>query len=317
MRRLRAFRAVAVTAGAVAPWLPGITGHLSLLVPAAVAAQSAPPTEALAGRTGTFKDPRLLESSGVVASRRHPGYLWTMNDSGGEPVLFLTDTTGTALAAFRVPGAVNVDWEALGRGPCGGGGRACLYIGDTGDNGENRRSVRLYRVPEPDSAARGPAGVTGRAEALEVTYPDGPHDVEAMYVEPDGGVVLITKGRGEGVLVFRVPAAAWHRPGPALARRADSLPIPASLLTGRLVTDAALSPDGKLVAVRTYRDIWFFARDETGRLRPDPTHPVCEITSEEPQGEGIDWLDRETLVLTSERGLFPAGTITLIRCPSR
>ncbi|HEV8357716.1 MAG TPA: hypothetical protein VGQ17_13265 [Gemmatimonadales bacterium] len=290
---------------------------LSLLLPGGVAAQSASRPGTLARRTGTFKDARLLESSGVVASRRHPGHLWTMNDSGGDAVLFLTDTAGRALARFSVPGAVNVDWEALGRGPCGGRGRECLYIGDTGDNGENRRRVRLYRVPEPEPAAWRPRGATGRAEALEVTYPDRPHDVEALYVEPDGSVVLITKGRRYGVLVFRVPAAAWQGRGPVLARRADSLPIPAGIVNGRVVTDAALSPDGKVVAVRTYRDIRFFARDETGRLRPDPARPVCDIAGEEPQGEGIDWLDRETLVLTSERGLFRAGTITLVRCPSR
>lgn len=291
---------------------------VALLIPAALAGQTAAKPGAEARRTGTFQDRRLLESSGVVTSRKHPGLLWTMNDSGGEAALFLVDTAGITLATYAVPNAVNTDWEALGRGPCGK--RECIYIGDTGDNGRDRRSVTLYRTPEPNPPRAGEKGWSGTAakpEALEVRYPDGSHDVEAMYVEPDESVALITKGRSGGALVFRVPGSAWGERRPVVALRSDSLPIPIGFLTGRLVTDAALAPDGHRVAVRTYRDIWFFTRDTTGRLTPDPTRPVCDIAGLEPQGEGIDWWDESTLVLTSERGLFPAGTITLIRCPTR
>jgi hypothetical protein len=83
------------------------------------------------------------------------------------------------------------------------------------------------------------------------------------------------------------------------------------------VTDAAMSPDARRVAVRTYREVWFLTRERDGRLAPDRSHPVCDITGLEPQGEGVDWWDSETLVLTSERGLFPSGTITLLRCPGK
>jgi hypothetical protein len=290
---------------------------LALLIPASLVAQTASKIGPAARRTGTFQDRRLLESSGVVASHRHPGLLWTMNDSGGEAALFLTDTTGAALGMFVVRGAVNVDWEALGRGPCRN--RECLYIGDTGDNGRNRRFVTLYRVAEPEPAGPSGArtrGVSAMAEALQVRYPDRSHDVEAIYVEPEGNVMLITKGHTGGVLVFRVPASSWRARRPVTAERVDSLPIPATFMTGRVVTDAAISPDGHRVAVRTYRDIWFFTRDDAGRLVQDPSHPVCDIAGLEPQGEGIDWWDPETLVLTSERGLFPRGTITLVRCPA-
>ena len=291
---------------------------VALLIPAVLAAQTAGKPDAVTRRTGTFQDRRLVESSGVVASHRHPGLLWTMNDSGGDAALFLVDTAGATVGVYAVPNAVNIDWEALGRGPCGR--RECIYIGDTGDNGRDRRSVTLYRIPEPDlpgATGKSRSLATAKAEAVEVRYPDRPHDVEAMYVEPDETVALVTKGRTGGALLFRVPASAWRGRRPVLALRSDSLPIPTSFMTGRAVTDAALAPDGRRVAVRTYRDIWFFLRDDTGRLTPDSAHPVCDIAGVEPQGEGIDWWDGETLVLTSERGLFPAGTITLVRCPAR
>ena len=199
------------------------------------------PRQGESRRTGVFKDRRLDESSGVVASRRYPGLLWTMNDSGGDPVLFLTDTSGAALGVYPVRGATNVDWESLGRGRCGK--IECLVIGDTGDNGERRASVTLYRIPEPDSGAAARRAPGPIAESLTVQYPDRPHDVEALYVEPDGGIILITKGRSGGVVSFRVLPDAWGAHRAARAAIVDRLPIPASLMTGRVVTDAAIAPD--------------------------------------------------------------------------
>jgi len=271
------------------------------------------PNQPVARRTGTFRDRRLDESSGVVASRHYPGLLWTMNDSGGDPVLFLTDTSGAALGVYPVRGAVNVDWESLGRGRCGK--LECLMIGDTGDNSERRSAVTLYRMPEPDTGAAGRRAKGPVAESLVLQYPDHPHDVEALYVEPDGAIVLITKGRSGGVVSYRVPAEAWGAGRVVKPSVLDRLPVPASRMTGRLVTDAAIAPDGRRVVVRTYRDVYFFLRDPDGHLRPDPDRPSCDIAGREPQGEGIDFWDHDTLVLTSERAGFPAGTIMLLRCP--
>jgi hypothetical protein len=284
---------------------------LALLLVAAVASGRGQGGAPLARRSGTFQDPRLKESSGVIASHRLPGLLWTFNDSGNDPLLFFTDTTGAALGTIAIAGAFNVDWEALGRGKCGDS--VCLVIGDTGDNSERRPEVRLYRVVEPDTSAGRRVGL--RVEALTVRYADRPHDVEALYVEPDGAVVLVTKGRRGGVLTFRVPASAWTAGRVATAIRIDSLPIVPSMRSGRVVTDAAISGDGTRVAIRTYREVWFFRRDAAGTLVPDPGIPPCDVAGLEPQGEGIDWWDRRTLVLTSERAGISAGAITLLRCP--
>lgn len=266
-----------------------------------------------AGAPQRFQDRRIGESSGVIASRKHPGLLWTMNDSGGDPVLFLSDSTGARLGAFAIPGASNVDWEALGRGPCDAG--ECLYIGDTGDNSERRTSVTLYRVPEPGPSSPPGDGSAGAPATITVEYPDQAHDVEALYVEPDASVILVTKGRRGGVLTFRVPASGWAQRSMAKAVRVDSLPIQPNLRLGRVVTDAAISPDGRLVVIRTYRELWFFARTADGHLSLDATRPVCDLTGLQRQGEAVDWWGGDRLVLTSERGSSRAGTILLVRCP--
>jgi hypothetical protein len=268
--------------------------------------RASPPLEAY--RTGNFRHPRLLESSGVIASRRYPGVFWTLNDSGNPAEIFATDSTGRDLGVYTVTGAANYDWEAITRGPCGTG--ECLYIADTGDNDEIRRSARLYRVPEPAVRAGG-RGVTARAEVLEVRYPDGPHDVEAAAVAPDGAVLLVSKGWSRGVRVFRVPAAGWT--GKLVTAEAlGRLPLAPGRGVRGLVTDAALSPDGTEIAVRTYVEIFFF------RLTPGdgllPLGVACDVTGLELQGEGLTWLPDNAFLLTSEGGFGRPGTLTLVHC---
>jgi hypothetical protein len=262
-----------------------------------------------AHRTGTFADTRLDESSGVAASRRYPGMLWTHND-GTQPLLFATDTTGAARGIVRLRAEVD-DWEDIALGPCGR--QTCLYLADTGDNRERRRSVRIHRLPEPDPATAR-RGSTAPVEVLHVRYPDNPHDVEAMWVDPNGDVQLVTKGRGSNIRQYRVPAAAWTA-GRAVAQRLAPLPIEANRRLDRFVTGAAISPDARLVAVRTYREIYFFERGSNGALVLPAVPLACSLGGIDIQGEGVGWLDTERLVLTSERAVSPSGTVTVLRCP--
>lgn len=263
--------------------------------------------------TGTFADPRVDESSGVAVSRRLPGVLWTHNDSGDGPYVYATDTSGAARGRFIVTGARNVDWEDIALGPCGAG--TCLYIADTGDNQERRRSVVVYRVPEPDvpGGHQLRARPTARAQAVTLRYPDAPHDVEAMWVAQNQDVHLVTKGLSGPVRHYRVPAAAWASSGPVTAELLEQVSIGVKSISD-LVTGAGLSPDGRTVAVRTYAAVYFFRTASSGRLEL-PAEPVaCDVRHLGVQGESVGWLDGSRLVLTSERGTRPVGTIAVTRC---
>ena len=95
----------------------------------------------------TIKDPRITESSGLAASRLHPGVYWTHNDSDDGPYVYAVDSgTGKTVATghharHRQPR----DVEAISIGPDGH-----LYVGDIGDNlGGTWPHVWIYRFPEP------------------------------------------------------------------------------------------------------------------------------------------------------------------------
>ena len=261
----------------------------------------------------SLKNPRLSESSGLAVSRTQPGVLWTHNDSGDDPLLYATDSLGRDLGTFLVTGAKNFDWEAVARAPCDGGD--CLYIGDTGDNSEHRTTVAVYRVREPTVRPGTGWQPTDSAVRLVIKYPDGPHDTEAMIITPSGDVLLITKGRTHGIRLFRVAAAAWREPAPALAQFISQLPIDPSARFGRRVTDAALAPDGRRVVVRTYSGLYFFLLDGF-RLLPDDPPVVCQTGALQLQGEGVDWLPDGRLGLSSESAFgMGHGSLAFVRCP--
>ncbi len=272
---------------------------------------SAPPTRI--EQLGTFEDTLISEASAAAASRTQPGVIWTLNDSGNSPWLFAVDSAGRSLGTFRVAGANNFDWETLTTAPCPAG--SCLLIGDIGDNPETRPSVMLYRVPEPNVAGlpTGELGVTAQADTLSLRYPDGPHDTEAIYADASGDLYFVTKGRTKGILLFRLPAAAWKAGGAAVPEFVDSLPITPDISIGQWVTDAALSPDGHRVAVRTYSAVFFFVVEPGGRLAPDQGRE-CSFGLVEPQGEGITWLDARRLLLISESSSKRRGTLYLLEC---
>src|SRR5436190_17876614 len=169
-----------------------------------------------------FQSPRLVESSGVAVSRAYPGVLWTHNDSGDGPYLYATDLRGADRGALLVPGAQAIDWEDMSLGPCPVAfpqqpRSSCIYLADTGDNLELRPYVTVYAIPEPRPPERASdtLGTTRAPAVLNLRYPDGSHDVEAVYVWPrDTALYLVSKGarRGSAIRLFRVDRKAWRAP---------------------------------------------------------------------------------------------------------
>jgi hypothetical protein len=264
----------------------------------------------------------LGESSALVMSSTDPGVLFTINDSGNEPILFAIDTSGADRGAWRVQESTNVDWEALAVGPCKSAGTPrCLYIGDVGDNEGERRRRTIYRVPEPRAKDAGYVG-TLTAERVAFTYPDHRHDVEAMYVAPNGDVALITKRplrtlfrHLRPALVFRIPAGAWDGKSAVVAKLDDSLSVVPGSSPLRVITDASVSPDGSHLSVRTYSQLFVYAVDaRSGRVHFSALPAICNLTSlGEAQGEGVAWIAASGRFAFSSEGR--AAPLHLASCP--
>jgi len=260
---------------------------------------------------GTLADASLRESSGVARSHRIPGVFFSINDSGNDPEIFALDSTGAALGRWPLPALNNRDWEAIASGPCPAG--RCLFIGDLGDNLETRKYVTIYRVTEPETLAafreKSAVKVAG-VDSLRFRYPGGPRDVEALWIDAAGTPYVVSKGRSGPITLYRV-SPHFGAKKVQLAERAQVLPITPQPALGQWVTDAALSPDGHRVAIRTYTMLYIFVRSPDGRLER-PTR--CGLAGLEPQGEGVDWLDDGRLFLTSEASAGKPAPVHVVRC---
>lgn len=235
----------------------------------------------------------LHESSGLALSAGGDA-LWTHNDSG-RPVLALVGFDGRQRGQVAVTGATLTDWEDIAAGPCPGSGR-CLFVGDIGDNNASRRRITIYRVPEP-----GPGDAqTMQAEALEATYPEGPQDAEALFVLPDGGVYVVTKGETGPVAVYELPRTA--RPGVVSSLRRVAQLNAAEVNRRERITGAAASPDGQWLALRTLRAVSFYRTGNlaAGDLGTPLTQDVRPLN--EPQGEGVEVGPGGVVYLSSEGG---------------
>ena len=275
----------------------------------------------------TFQSPRLIESSGVAVSRAYPDVLWSHNDSGDGPYLYATDLHGTDRGRLLVAGASAIDWEDMSIGPCPVQitlqarprqyAMTCLYLADTGDNLELRPFVTVYAVPEPEPPenAGDTLGTTRAAVVLHLRYPDGPHDVEGVYVSPrDTAVYLVSKGykKEAAIRLYRVDRKAWADTL-AEATLVQTLDIRPNREAGRVITGGAVRPDGRLVALRTYGEIYLFYPGVGGRLAPARERP-CGIAGMDTGGESIAFLTDSTFLLTSEASRSRKGQINVVKC---
>lgn len=269
----------------------------------------------------------LRESSGLAISRTQPGVLWSHNDSGDAPNLYAVDMSGKLLGQFKVANALARDWEDIAAGVCpvemaraGSPQKSeCLYVADTGDNDQIRPEVTIYVMLEPRVGGSGAQPPVVPARSFHYRYPDKPTDAEALAVLPNGDLTIVSKGRNGTIDFFSIAAATVAKAIGATetvtAQYVGNTGIKPEPNTGQLVTAAAMSPDGKTLAVRTYYEVYFFELvSEGGQTRWRDLQRPCSLGDAEPQGEGIDYLDANTLLLTSERSRGRPGTIHRLQC---
>ncbi len=211
---------------------------------------------------GSVDSGAVDEASGLVHSFTNPGVLWTHNDSGSDPELHAVGVDGANLGIWTVDGDSR-DWEDLATGFNLEINAQALYVGDVGDNGTSRDDIKVFIVPEPgvDTAEEEVEETITDFGVMTLTYPDGPHNCESIFVDPvSNDLIVITKHSGGDTAVFRKPGP--HTDGwegellPVTDIDLSSAPYSGS----RSTTAADIHPQGHLVAVRTYSDVWLYRR---------------------------------------------------------
>lgn len=229
----------------------------------------------------TVTDARAHELSGLVVTA--DGFV-AINDSNDVPsdirIFYLDDRCQVrAVQSYPTPAR---DPEDVAVAPDGS-----LWVADTGDNvtsKKRRETIALWQVP-----AGGGAPTIHR-----LTYPDGPHDAEALLLTAEGTPVIVTKElAGPAVLFEPVGPLTGSSPVPLkevgrFQPTATGASNPVGMFGENMVTGASVTPDRRRVALRTYSAAyeWRAADGDVVAAITSGT-PIVTPLPGEPQGEAI------------------------------
>lgn len=245
-------------------------------------------------QTGMVESAELTEISGAAFSRRHAGVVWLHNDSGSDPAVYATDTSGADLGRVSLPDLSARDWEDMALGPGPDPAVDYLYLADIGDNNRSRDEVQIHRIPEPEPAI----SVVEGGETLVITYPLGPIEAETLLVDPANGDMVIAGKALSGVT-----------PLFSLAGDLDwSVPHEATYLGELDLGTFALATGGDAganrIVIRTYDEVFAWERSPGSSLAGTLLTQPCRIaTVREEQGEAIALSIDESEFYTVSEGL--------------
>ena len=236
---------------------------------------------------GTLGNPEINEASGLVASRKNSGSLWTHNDSGGQPTLYLISEDGTNRFAGSLLGAKNRDWEDIAVGPGPVADESYVYVGDIGDNNAQHNIKTIYRFVEPLVADSLSGDAIRPVDAIRFVYPDGPRDAETLLLDPLTKDLYVLSKRDKFVRVYR---AAF----PQNTKSIDTLELLGQLPRQQVgileqLVGGDVSADGKEVLLKSYVQVFYWQRadGQTSLFDLLQTEPKVLTYQPEPQGEAI------------------------------
>lgn len=226
---------------------------------------------------GTLDEASIDEASGLAASRLHPFLLYTHNDSGGEPEVYMIDTLGKYQGKIKLDGVRNQDWEDISIGPGKEAEESYIYVADIGDNNAKRDKVQIYRFAEPTELAK---EITVKPERITLTYPDGAKDAETVLVDPWNGDLLVLSKRDTSNTLYRATAEQLDGQDVVLEK---VMKLPITMAVG-----GDISADGKQILIKNYWAVYYWEREEGESLAEALARkPVQLPYKPEPQGEAI------------------------------
>lgn len=230
-------------------------------------------------------DSRISESSGLA--RASDSTFWTHGDGGSPNSLYLFNLKGELLETvpLQLP---NTDWEDMAQDEQGH-----LYIGDVGNNFNNRLNLRIYKLQQE---TRTVTDTIRFRYADQTEFPPPPrqrhYDLEGFLYHADS-LHLFTKSRALRKAVTR------HYTLPTAGGDYNVKPQEALRLKSP-ITAAAMSPAQDQFALLGYGRLYLFGM-ENGRVGFRGKRSCLPI-GKTGQAEAVTYLSPTQLLLTNENG---------------
>lgn len=238
----------------------------------------------------------LNESSGIEVNGFNN--IWTHNDSGDFGRIFKVDTLGNLIRTLYLLVDTAIDIEEMTQDANGN-----YYIGDLGNNLNDRIDLCIYKIPNPDSIV----GDTVVPEVIFFHYPDqlmfppdsahNNFDCEAMFHYGDS-LYIFSKNRGLSTYsrMYSLP----DQPGHYSAILVDSFN------TVNWVASADISPSGKNMVLLSETRIWLFTNYSGTDFFGGTAQQINMNFS---QKEGIVFVNDSLVYLTDEKLLTLGGNL--------
>ena len=253
-----------------------------------------------------FDLPKKIKESSGVEVIINSELIWTIQDSGNKPELFGLNNEGKISQICTIKEVENIDWEDLTADSHGN-----LYIGDFGNNENERRDLCIYKISAADLIKK----EVSFSNKISFYYPEQKSfppkkssrvfDVEAFFIF-ENNFYLFTKNRSskfDGTCeLYRVANKPGNHPAELLSRFKTC-----ENFNHCAITSADISPDGKTIALLSSDHVWLFSDFKgvdffNGKIEniqlPNYT-----------QKEGICFLDNTTLYITDEKDKHTGGKL--------
>ena len=260
----------------------------------------------------------ITEMSGIVKSKRFEDVFWVHNDSGDSARLFAINGKGKVLypgylnvygevseegkkewAGHKIYLAANLDWEDITVD------EEMIYIAEMGNNGNARRDLGVYVVPELNPRQ---VGGTRVLKYLPIRYPEQQefpakkwhYDSEAIFTFK-GKLYFITKHRPVGQIDQFEKGAILYRLNTKYTDRFNTLKRVDDHGEMEAITGADKSPNGNLLAVVGYQQLWIFDLPRRGSRLLSSAARFLELDKQHTgQIEAVAWQDNETILIGNE-----------------
>ncbi len=202
--------------------------------------------------------PNEIKESSACEISNASDLVWTIEDQGNENLLFGFNKNGELIRKIRITNIENNDWEDLSSDDQGN-----LYIGDFGNNDNERQNLAIYKINAADLNKE----EVEASEIVQFYYPeqkdfppkkkDKVFDVESFLVFKNQ-FYLFTKNRSSDfdgtTSIYRVENNSQTK----LPAKKLSEFVTCDNFNHCAVTSAAISPDKKKVALLSSDKVWIF-----------------------------------------------------------
>lgn len=251
--------------------------------------------------------PKKLKEVSGITYLESSNLVWTLEDSGNANEIYgLNFENGTIEKTLTIENAENVDWEDMTKDNEGN-----LYIGDFGNNDNDRKDLCIYKIDKKSLATESviPAYKVSFAYPEQKDFPPKKtemfYDVEGFF-EFKNNFYLFTKNRSKGfdgtAFLYKIP----NKPG-----------FHQAVLLGEFktcdnfnhcaITAATISPDGSKVAVLTHDKIFLFENFEGDNFL-NGIKTTLELNHFS-QKEAVVFIDNDRIFIADEKTSGLGGNV--------